>query len=398
MSRWPSKLLGEACEINPRQNGAERLPPSAEVSFVPMAALDESSGRIVDAEKRTLGDIAGNYTPFRDGDVLFAKITPCMENGKVAIARGLTNGCGFGSTEFHVLRCRDVVIPQWILAFLRQPWFREAAKANFTGTAGQQRVPVDFLRTVSIPVPPLPEQERIARILDDAEALRRLHAQSDDRTAELAPALFYEALQQGGEVSPERWRLETVAAIASGVAKGRKFNGRHTVEVPYLRVANVQAGHLDLSEIKTIEALPEEVEELTLRKGDVLLTEGGDFDKLGRGALWEHDVPNCIHQNHVFRVRVEQSKLLPIFFSNFLRTAEARAYFLGCAKKTTNLASINMTQLKGLPVPLLPLKVQHSFATRIAEIGNLETAQAASRKRLDDLFQSLLYRAFRGAL
>jgi type I restriction enzyme S subunit len=196
----------------------------------------------------------------------------------------------------------------------------------------------------------------------------------------------------------ERVRLERIAEVVSGVAKGRKFNGRQPVEVPYLRVANVQAGYLDLSEIKTIQALPEEVEVLALRKGDVLLTEGGDFDKLGRGAMLEQGLPSCIHQNHVFRVRVEQTKLDPVYFSKFLLTNEARGYFLGCAKRTTNLASINMTQLRALPVPLPPLPLQKEFAARVSEIRALQVEQAASSHRLDDLFQSLLHRAFKGEL
>lgn len=160
------------------------------MSFVPMAAVDEVSGTIVSAETRVLAECFQGYTPFQENDVLFAKITPCMENGKAAIARGLVNGCGYGSTEFHVLRPNPGLLPEWIFAFLRQPAFREAAKASFTGTAGQQRVPVDFLKGVQIPVPPLVEQERIVRIMDEAEALRQLRAQADERTGSLEAALF----------------------------------------------------------------------------------------------------------------------------------------------------------------------------------------------------------------
>ena len=130
----------------------------------------------------------------------------------------------------------------------------------------------------------------------------------------------------------------------------------------------------------------------------MLLTEGGDFDKLGRGAMLEQDLPNYIHQNHVFRVRVEQSKLNPVYFAKFLLTGEARGYFLGCAKRTTNLASINMTQLRALPVLLPPLPLQNEFAARVGEIRAVQTEQTASRSRLDELFQSMLHRAFNGEL
>lgn len=114
--------------------------------------------------------------------------------------------------------------------------------------------------------------------------------------------------------------------------------------------------------------------------------------------MWDADIPDCIHQNHVFRVRVHEGKLLPIYLAEFLRTQPAKSYFLACAKKTTNLASINMTQLRGLSLPVPHLPLQHDFAARIAEVRSLEAQQAASRRRLDDLFQSLLHRAFRGEL
>jgi type I restriction enzyme S subunit len=156
------------------------------------------------------------------------------------------------------------------------------------------------IASIEMSVPPLAEQGRIVKLLDEADELRKLRAQADRRTADLIPAIFHEMFGENAKKPHVRVKLEQIAEVVSGVAKGRKFNGRLPIEVPYLRVANVQAGHLDLSEIKTIQALPEEVEELALRKGDVLLTEGGDFDKLGRGAMLEQDLPNCIHQNHVF--------------------------------------------------------------------------------------------------
>jgi type I restriction enzyme S subunit len=251
---------------------------------------------------------------------------------------------------------------------------------------------------LTIPVPPSNEQERVVELLDEADELRKLRAQADRRAADLIPAIFQEMFGKASGKTNGRVKLEAISEVVSGVAKGRRFNGRQPLDVPYLRVANVQAGYLDLSEIKTIQALPEEIEELSLRKGDVLLTEGGDFDKLGRGAMLEVDLATCIHQNHVFRVRVDQTKLDPIYFAQYLLTGEAREYFLSCAKRTTNLASINMTQLRALPVLLPSLLQQKEFAKQVIEIRRIEGQQSVSRHRLDDLFQSLLDKAFRGEL
>ena len=266
-----------------------------------------------------------------------------------------------------------------------------------TGAANMS-ISVDRLASVPIEFPSLLEQERIVKQLDEVNELQEFRVQANHRCATLVPALFHEMFGENQTRIFERLRLEETAEVVSGVAKGRKFNGTKPVEVPYLRVANVQDGHIDLSEIKTIQALPEEVKELALKKGDVVLTEGGDYDKLGRGAMLEQDIPNCIHQNHVFRVRVDRSKLEPSFFAKYLMTAEAKGYFLGCAKRTTNLASINMRQLRALPVPIPPLSLQKEFVQRVAEIRELETSQATSRTRLDALFQSMLHRAFNGEL
>lgn len=180
------------------------------------------------------------------------------------------------------------------------------------------------LARVIIPLPTLPEQREIVKILREADKLRQLSDQVDEEGDKLGLAFFHDIFGDFGEKSPYRKvKLEKNADVVSGIAKGRNLPKYNTVTVPYLRVANVQAGYLDLSEIKTIDVYPDEVEKYRLQHGDVLLTEGGDFDKLGRGAIWEHDYPNYIHQNHVFRVRLNQEVIWPLFFHYFLQTALA---------------------------------------------------------------------------
>jgi type I restriction enzyme S subunit len=134
------------------------------------------------------------------------------------------------------------------------------------------------------------------------------------------------------------------------------------VELPYLRVANVQDGYLDLSEIKTINVHRDKVNRYRLEKGDVLLTEGGDFDKLGRGAVWSGQIKNCVHQNHVFAVRPNANELLSSFLSAQTGSSYGKRYFLSCSKQSTNLASINSSQLKAFPVILPPLPEQKTIA------------------------------------
>ena len=195
---------------------------------------------------------------------------------------------------------------------------------------------------------------------------------------------------------PTGWlvkHLSEVARVQTGIAVG-KVDLVDPVRLPYLRVANVQDGYFDLREIKTIEVQEHEVARYSLQKGDVLFTEGGDFDKLGRGAVWNCEIPNCVHQNHVFAVRVDPAKVLPSYLAMYASSFHGRTYFLSCSKQTTNLASINSTQLKEMPLPLPPLSEQQKIAAILSAwdraIELTEKLIAAQQKRKAALMQTLL--------
>ncbi len=171
---WKVARLDQVCEINPSRKGRTNYPDDLPVTFVSMSAVDEGVGIIAAPDVRPFSEVKKGYTWFVENDVLFAKITPCMQNGKAAVARGLSNGVGFGSTEFHVLRSGPDVLPEWVHLFIRQPSFRAAAARHFTGSVGQQRVPESVVGAQLIPVPPLPEQHRIvARIEELAAKIER---------------------------------------------------------------------------------------------------------------------------------------------------------------------------------------------------------------------------------
>ncbi len=154
--------------------------------------------------------------------------------------------------------------------------------------------------------------------------------------------------------------LGDVASIQTGVAKNDGYSGE-TVEIPYLRVANVQDGFLDLSEIKKIKIPVEKKNRFLLQKGDVIMTEGGDFDKLGRGTIWDGQISPCAHQNHLFVVRTDCTKLNPFFLSYLSASSYGRLYFRLSSKQSTNLASINSTQLSHFPILLPPLEEQNKI-------------------------------------
>ncbi|MBS0551071.1 MAG: restriction endonuclease subunit S, partial [Proteobacteria bacterium] len=172
---WREVSILDVCQLNPPLTRDEWPSDDALVSFVPMSAVDENLGAIASLEERPFSEVKKGYTPFCSGDVLFAKVTPCMENGKAAIAEGLRSGIGFGSTEFHVLRPNpELLAPEYLFHFVRQSWFRQQAASAFVGTGGLQRVPPGFLKRVRLPLPPLPEQQRIVQLLNAAD-LRPFH-------------------------------------------------------------------------------------------------------------------------------------------------------------------------------------------------------------------------------
>lgn len=196
--------------------------------------------------------------------------------------------------------------------------------------------------------------------------------------------------------------LDMLGEIASGVAKGTKRDADIPVrEVPYLRVANVQRGYLDLSEVKTILAVERDIEELTLKYGDVLFNEGGDRDKLGRGWVWREEVANCIHQNHVFRMRPYLPEVLPELISHHGNTF-GKSWFQSAGKQTTNLASINMTMLRAFPVPLAPMDEQKKILEQVqVQLESLERQEQAVEHSLTQAAaqrKNILKSAFSGQL
>ena len=165
---------------------------------------------------------------------------------------------------------------------------------------------------------------------------------------------------------PEEWeiiRLDNLSEIQQGVSKGKLIDKTLAVKVPYMRVANVKEGTIDLSEVKEILISKNELSKYILLEGDILITEGGDPDKLGRGGMWDGTIKNCVFQNHLFRIRTNRNRLSNFFLYNYFQGYRAKTYFLSCAKQTTGIASINSSQVRATPVVVPTVKEQCRIAT-----------------------------------
>ena len=246
-----------------------------------------------------------------------------------------------------------------------------------------QFITLGDLRDFPVPVPSKEEQTQIAHFLDNETARIDALIEEQQRLIELLKekrqAVISQAVTKGlaptvpmkdsgvewlGEV-PAHWNVGTLrwyATIQGGVAKGKDYEGRETVVMPYLRVANVQNGYVDLAEVKEIAVLESEVERYRLRAGDVLMNEGGDNDKLGRGTVWQAQIDPCLHQNHVFAIR-PNGLLRAEWLAAFTQAEQARTYFYLNSKQSTNLASISASNVMSLALPIPSEKEQLEILT-----------------------------------
>ena len=273
------------------------------------------------------------------------------------------------SPLYNVFSVSPEIDQQYLYYYLKSSATSYRIKEVATGSV-RDNLRLSMLYDFMIELPSLDVQRQIVSNLDLLASIIRQRNQQLTKLDELIKARFVEMF---GDMLlnslewPEK-PLEGLADIVSGITKGRKTTETGLIEVPYMAVSNVKSGYIDWTTIKTILATKQEIEQYRLMPDDILMTEGGDPDKVGRGAIIKNPLKDSIHQNHIFRVRLDKSELLPAYFAEYLQHQKAKRYFLGCAKQTTGIASINMRQLRALPVLIPPLPLQNQFAAFVAEV------------------------------
>ena len=299
------------------------------------------------------------------------------------------------SPLYNVFSVSPEIDQQYLYYYLKSSATSYRIKEVATGSV-RDNLRLSMLYDFMIELPSLDVQRQIVSNLDLLASIIRQRNQQLTKLDELIKARFVEMF---GDMLlnslewPEK-PLEGLADIVSGITKGRKTTETGLIEVPYMAVSNVKSGYIDWTTIKTILATKQEIEQYRLMPDDILMTEGGDPDKVGRGAIIKNPLKDSIHQNHIFRVRLDKSELLPAYFAEYLQHQKAKRYFLGCAKQTTGIASINMRQLRALPVLIPPLPLQNQFAAFVAEV---DKSKADVQKALDQtqlLFDSLMQQYF----
>ena len=307
--------------------------------------------------------------------------------GKAFKADGKWNVCA----NTHALSVDETIADRdycWYMLNNEEWWIKGGTAQPFVKIKDSLKREHDF--------PPLEVQKKIVSELDKATHTINLCNALLEKLDLLVKARFVEMF--GDMVANDKqwhiFKLVEVSDIVSGITKGRKVKETKLIEVPYMAVSNVKDGYIDWTTVKTIQATESEIEQYRIFPEDILMTEGGDPDKLGRGAIIYQVPKNCIHQNHIFRVRLNQKKIAPVFFAEYLKHQGAKQYFLKCAKQTTGIASINMTQLKALPVLIPPIELQNEYTTFVEQTDKSKAAVKALLQKAETLKKALMQEYF----
>ncbi|MEV0806734.1 hypothetical protein [Micromonospora sp. NPDC050200] len=384
--------------------------------------VESGTGRLLPYRTIAEDGVTSPKHLFRAGQLVYSKIRPYLAK---VVDVGFDGLC---SADMYPIDC--YIDRRFLLRWMLSRAFTAAAAGHQARTV-LPKINERALSQLPVPVPPLDEQRRIVAALECqlsnwaagnsqlAQLQRRINRFRDQvmllasvghltgRKAHGTALALEPAGVQDGELPtiPDSWqwrRLEEFADVVGGVTKdSKRQSDPDFVEVPYLRVANVQRARLDLSEIARIKVSPKKAEQLRLRVGDVLLNEGGDRDKLGRGWIWEGQVPDCIHQNHVFRARIKDDVLHPKLLA-WHANGFGRRWFEVNGLQSVNLASISLGKMKKFPVPIPPASEQDKLV-QVAEeylslLDSMEGAVASARRKADQLRAALLAEAFAGRL
>jgi type I restriction enzyme S subunit len=406
--RWIETRMEEIAEINPkRPTSISKLPDDHLVTFVPMTAVSAQFGAISDPETVPLANVKRGFTFFKEGDVIFAKITPSMQNGKSAIAHKLDNGIGFGSTEFHIIRPNTKkILPEWLHFFVRQRSFLQEGTRHFRGAVGQQRIPPDFLAKSTIPFPDsLKEQRRIvARIkecmarVDEIEALR---GESVAESEALLPSMLNEVFVG---LFQKYVRVE-IGEVAEETRYGTSLKCNTNADgMPILRIPNVAGGFVNYENLKHCPLDEKERQRIKLNAGDLLFVRtNGSKNLVGRCAVYEGQVAADFgFASYLIRVRFKKARVLPHFLAFFLNSTHGRQEIDKRRRTSAGQFNINSENLRSIELPLPPIEIQESIVSELRErqreINVMQHEVQEAKLHEDQLRESILRKAFAGEL
>lgn len=356
---WSVGALADFSDINPRLVQRPALDADTPVSFIKME--DVSNNAVVkNIRIATYAQVAKGFTAFQDQDVLVAKITPCFENGKGGFVQGLKNGVGFGSTEFHVLRARKNSDSKFVYQFTNSQDFRLKGESNMTGSAGQRRVPTEYLKTLDVAFPPLPEQQKIAAILSSVDDVIEKTRAQIDKLKDLKTGMMQELLTKGighkefknspvGRI-PKEWNVSIQGEVATFYnGRAYKLSEWEREGTPVIRLQNLTGSGTDFY-YSTMQLPAKQYCE----KGDLLYMWSATFGP----HIWHG--PKAIFHYHIWKVVADETNITKTYLY-YLLEFKTRQWK---EQSTNGMGILHVTKgaMEGMELALPPLAEQHRIA------------------------------------
>ena len=361
-SKFELVPLSQYVIINPSKTEIRDLSDETEVSFVEMASVSDR-GYIMNNVPKSLGELRkGSYTYFAENDIIIAKITPCMENGKCAVAKDLTNGIALGSSEFHVFRCLPQIQTEYLFALLNNEYVRSIAQKNMKGSSGHKRVPEIFYKEMMIPLPPLDIQQKIIAECKkvDEEVMKAIKDLDDSKEA--INAIIMPCF--------DRYKKVVLNSICDSFEYGTSEKSSTSGVVPVLRMGNIVDGTIDWNDLVYTDN-EQDIKKLTLHKGDVLFNRTNSPIHVGKTALYE-DERSAIFAGYIVRVNYKKNAIRGKFLSYILNSEPMRQHGFSVMKKSINQANISASLLGQYEVPLPSLNEQDEIISNLEDIENIK--------------------------
>lgn len=395
LKKWESGPISVIADINPKID-LSRLESKSYVSFLPMQNIGDDGE--LKLETMTYSEVKTGYTTFAEGDILFAKITPCMENGKGALAKGLHNGIGFGSTEFHVLRAKDGINQEYLYHLTRDPNFRKEAERYMTGSAGQKRVPASFFKKFDILIPTYEEQSYIATILSKVDAAIQKSKAAAEKTKCLKRGVLYRLMNDSiGDGSIAFGSLYAEPS-KNGLTRPKKVRGKG-----YKMVNMGELFAHDCISNQKMELVPlsmKEVENYSLRDGDLLFARQSLVTSgVGKCSIIVDPDSITTFESHIIRVRLDLKESCPLYYFYYFASPQGMDNIQSHVTQVA-AAGIKGSTLAKIPVPKPPIGRQQYIVKIISTIDRklgLQHQRTAAFERLkqglmNDLLNGKHYR------
>lgn len=407
--RWGIKKLGDVAELNPKTSN-DILPDDLEVDFIPMRLVEEKTGGIAEPEKRKFHSVKQGYVSFANNDILFAKVTPCMENGKVAIVNNLNNNIGFGSSEFHVIRVSEQILNSFLFYFLIRDKFRSEAAANMTGAVGLRRVPKQFLENYRLPVPPLSEQkqivDKIEELFSELDAGRRQLESVKEQLKTYRQAVLKSAFE--GKLTNENvlaselpvgWRWVKLKEIVSVLGDGLHGTPSYSQsgEYYFINGNNLRNGKIILkSDTRTVDGSEYQKYKKELNDRTILISINGT---LGNMAFFNNE-------KIILGKSACYFNLLDCADKKFICYALQSLRFINYANRTATGSTIKNVSLKAMrefellmpPTKEKQIFIVNEIESRFSACDKLEGTIEACLQQTEALKQTILNYAFEGKL